>query len=160
MAQPATQKKIMVYPRQTSQLSPPSPQAAREVRRNSPVRQARTCYHHLAGVAGVTLMEAMLQQGWLEVGEEAKRRTHFRLTLSGHHALSNRGVSLSAEKSSRRMYAYGCLDWTERCFHLGGALGASILDALLEAGVVQRQRGNRVVTLLEPLDTWIDSDAG
>ena len=30
-----------------------SPQAQREVRRNTRLRQARTCYSHLAGVAGV-----------------------------------------------------------------------------------------------------------
>ena len=37
-----------------------SPQSQREVRRNTPLRQARTCYGHLAGVAGVALMDLSL----------------------------------------------------------------------------------------------------
>ena len=43
-----------------------SPQSQREVRRNTPLRQARTCYGHLAGVAGVALMDEMLGLKWLE----------------------------------------------------------------------------------------------
>ena len=142
----------------TSQFAPPSHQAAREVRRNSPIRQARTCYDHLAGVAGVTLMDAMMQRGWLEVSKEAKGRTHFRLTPAGQGALAGLGVDLLPVRKTRRMYSYGCVDWTERRFHLGGALGASILTALLDTGIVQRQRENRVVTLLKPLASWLDND--
>src|SRR5207244_195721 len=37
----------------------PSKQAGRERRRDSPLRRARTCYDHLAGVAGVALLETM-----------------------------------------------------------------------------------------------------
>jgi hypothetical protein len=140
----------------TSQFTPTSHQAAREVRRNSPIRQARTCYDHLAGVAGVTLMDAMMQRGWLEVSKEAKGRTHFRLTPAGQGALAGLGVDLLPARKTRRMYAYGCVDWTERRFHLGGALGASILDALRRAGVVQRENGTRVINLPKPLASWLD----
>jgi hypothetical protein len=133
-----------------------SPQVVREVRRNSPIRQARTCYDHLAGVVGVALMDAMMQRDWLEVSKEAKGRTHFRLTPAGQQALTDRGVDLLPARNTRRMYAYGCVDWTERRFHLGGALGASILDALRTAGVVQQQSGTRVVTMLKPFAGWLD----
>ena len=62
-------------------LNPPmSPQAAREVRRNTLLRQGRTCYDHLAGVVGVQLLEALLQHGWLE--ESAGPRPHYRLGQS------------------------------------------------------------------------------
>ena len=43
-----------------------SSQAEREVRCDSRLRQARTCYGHLAGVAGVALMDRMISLGWLE----------------------------------------------------------------------------------------------
>jgi hypothetical protein len=141
---------------QTIQLPLPSRQAAREVRRNSPIRQARTCYDHLAGVAGVTLMDAMMQRGWLEVGKESEGRTHFCLTPYGHQALTGRGGDLLSARNIRRMYAYGCVDWTERRFHLGGALGASILEALCSADIVQREKRTRVITLLKPLTCWLD----
>ena len=42
-----------------------SPQADREVRRDTRLRQARTCNGHLAGVAGVALMDEMLGLDWL-----------------------------------------------------------------------------------------------
>ena len=143
----------------TTQLSPPSAQAAREVRRDSPIRRARTCYDHLAGVAGVELMGALIQQGWLEEQGQSKGRIHYRLTPVGEQALTRRGVDISPLHGSKRMYAYGCVDWTERQFHLGGALGAATLRSLAEAGILRRDSGTRVVSLLEPVHQWIDKVA-
>jgi hypothetical protein len=137
-----------------------SPQADREVCRNSPVRQARTCYDHLAGVAGVKLMDAMLQRGWLEVSGQSGARTGYQFTPAGEQALTNRGVDLRRASKSRRMHAYGCVDWTERRFHLGGALAAGILDALGNAGVIRCESGTRAVTLLKPIAGWLDSSSG
>jgi hypothetical protein len=142
------------------QFIPPSPQAAREVRRNSPIRQARTCHDHLAGVAGVSLMDAMLQRGWLEAAVSADERTCYQVTSAGGQALTSRGVDLHRATKARRMYTYGCVDWTERRFHLGGALAAGILDSLRGAGVIQREQGTRVVTLLEPITSWLDGPSG
>lgn len=139
------------------QIAPCSPQAAREVRRNSPIRQARTCHDHLAGVAGISLMDAMLQRGWLEAEGSAGARTCYRVTPTGEQALASRGVDLRQASQSRRMYAYGCVDWTERRFHLGGALGAGILDSLRIAGILHRENGGRVVTLHRPITCWLDS---
>jgi hypothetical protein len=84
-----------------NQFPPLSRQAAREVGRNSPLRQARTCYGHLAGVAGVGLMDALLRRGWLEASQETRRRTHFRLTLAGEKALAARGVVPTPARDSR-----------------------------------------------------------
>ena len=141
------------------QLSPASVAAAREVRRDSPLRRARTCYDHLAGVAGVELMDALHHKGWLEEQGKSKSRTHYRLTPRGEQALAVRGVDLSLVHGSKRIYAYGCTDWTERRFHLAGALGAAILRSLVEAGIVRRHYGTRVVGRLEPVQQWIDSMA-
>ncbi len=140
----------------TTQMSPPSAQAAREVRRDSPIRQARTCYDHLAGVAGVELMDALLQNGWLEEQGQSKGRTHYRLTPAGEKALILRNVDLLPMNGSKRMYAYGCIDWTERQFHLGGALGAATMRSLAEADIARRDSGTRVVALLKPVSRWVD----
>jgi hypothetical protein len=101
-------------------------------------------------------MDAMLRKGWLEVDGPAKGRTHFRVTAEGEHALRERGVDFNPAVGSRRMYAYGCVDWTERRFHLGGALAAGILDSLCDAGVIQRISGTRIVSFLEPITYWLD----
>ena len=131
-----------------------SAQAARAVQRDMPIRQARTCYDHLAGVAGVQLLDAFLTRGWLEAGDGPRPR--YRLTPTGEIALRARGVDIEAAQRARRMFAFGCLDWTERRPHLGGALGAAILAALEGAGVARRNSTGRTMLLAQPLDIWLD----
>ena len=146
--------------------TPPSAHAAREIRRNSPLRQARTCYAHLAGLAGVTLMDALLSCGWIEAVGVSLGRVDYRLTPSGEKALLDRGVVIPVPSRARR-YAYGCVDWTERRCHLAGALGEAILERLFADGVVARlleSAGNtpsnrnrlRALKLRHPLETWLD----
>ena len=137
--------------------APASAQAAREVRRNTPIRQARTCYGHLAGVAGVTLFQELVDRGWLEqTGHEQASRPSFCLTPLGVQALSRREVDLAGCQTTRRRFAYGCLDWTERRFHLGGALGTAIVDALQARGTLLRQQSTRVVVFRADLTEWLD----
>jgi DNA-binding transcriptional ArsR family regulator len=138
--------------------SAPSPQAARQVQRNTPLRQARTCYDHLAGVAGITLLDEMLRRRWLMLGQKGER-PYYHLTPAGGRALLVRGVDLDGARAARRVFAYGCLDWTERRHHLGGALGAATLRALEKAGAIRRNKASRAMTLLKPLRDWLDKPA-
>lgn len=138
----------------TMQSPKRSAQAARAVQRDMPIRHARTCYDHLAGIAGVQLLDALLEHGWLAVEEGPCPR--YALTPTGEAALRARGVNLVQAKQARRMFAFGCLDWTERRPHLGGALGAAVLHALEEAGVVHRADAARTMLLTEPLDVWLN----
>lgn len=128
----------------------PSALAAREIRRDSPLRRARSCYGHLAGVAGVGLFEEMVRRGWLSAGPG--ERPDCPLSATGERELLARGVVLP--RGARRS-AYGCRDWTERRLHLGGGVGAAILAALVEARVVARTPGSRSVLLRQPLDSWL-----
>ena len=108
----------------------PSPQAGRERQRDTPLRRARTCYDHLAGVAGVGVLEAMQKRGWLR----AEHGPGFGLTPAGERALARRRVDLDTARAAKRQFATACLDWTERRPHLGGALGAEVLAALRAGG--------------------------
>jgi len=142
----------------TPATPPRSLQAVREVRRNTAMRQARTCYDHLAGVAGVQLLDEMLRHEWLEPNaHEETPRSLYRLTAQGTQVLSVRGVDVVRAHKTRRRFAFGCLDWTERRAHLGGALGAAILEALVRAGIVQRQPQSRTVVLQKPVGDWLDA---
>lgn len=132
------------------------PKAAREVRRNSPIRRTRTCYDHLAGLEGVRLLDGLLERGWLEAEEDGKGRPLYSLTPEGEKALPEKGVDVEAAAKARRIFAYGCLDWTEGRPHLGGALGAAILDSLQREGFVRREEGSRVVAVKEPVGNWLD----
>ena len=138
-----------------SALSPPSPQAMREVRRNTPVRQARTCYDHLAGVAGVQLLDELLRRNWVTTSQ-GSGRPQYELTPAGVRGLTKRNVDLDSARSARRAFAYPCPDWTERRPHLGGALGAAVFRALREAGTIQRRARSRAVTLLKSVSDWFD----
>jgi DNA-binding transcriptional ArsR family regulator len=131
----------------------PSAQAGRERRRDTPLRRARTCYDHLAGVAGVVLLETLRKRGW--VVDHAADRPGFAVTPMGELALQRRGVDLAGARASRRQFATACLDWTERRPHLGGALGAEVLVALRGRGYVRRTARGRAISVVKPLDTWL-----
>ena len=133
--------------------SQPSPRAGRERRRDTPLRHARTCYDHLAGLEGVQLLREMQRRGWLLHG--TKKGPAYELTASGVRALARRGVDVDAARASRRRFAAPCLDWTERQPHLGGALGAGILDALFAKTYVRRRREGREVRIVKPLAGWL-----
>ncbi len=90
------------------------------------LRAARTCYDHIAGTFGVALRDRFARLGWLAVqvagGEES-----YEVTAAGAQAFTALGIDLAATRSLRRRFAFGCLDWTERRYHLGGSLGAAFL---------------------------------
>jgi DNA-binding transcriptional ArsR family regulator len=139
--------------------------AIREVGRDSSVRRARTCYDHLAGVAGVELLDQMLRRGWVVQSNVTggPRRTTFKLTDKGRKSLQRLNVQLEETRGSKRLFAYGCLDWTERRYHLGGSLGKAVLDSLLAERIVEKtgqRNGSRAVTVRKPIVRWIATNQG
>src|SRR5262244_2250021 len=86
---------------------------------------------------------AFLREGWLEWGEGRD----LRLTEHGVAALGRMGVNAQTARRSRRAFAIACPDWTELRPHLGGALGAAVLAALLDQGRARLRPGERVVDL-------------
>jgi DNA-binding transcriptional ArsR family regulator len=133
----------------------PSAGAAREIAHDTPLRRARRCYDHLAGVAGVELLDELLARDWLATEPNGRGRPHYVLRPVGEAALAARGVDLAAARRARRLYAFGCPDWTERRPHLGGALGHEIAGALERAGVIERATARREVALRRPVADWL-----
>jgi DNA-binding transcriptional ArsR family regulator len=131
----------------------PSARAGSERRRDTPLRRARTCYDHLAGVAGVELLEALRARGWVRAAGGSG--PGFALTARGERELARRAVDVPGARASRRRFATACLDWTERRPHLGGALGAGILDALCRRTYVRRHARGRDVQIVKPLAGWL-----
>lgn len=105
----------------------------------SRLRAARTCYDHMAGTVAVSLHDRFQKLGWLS--EE------YDLTLHGQKALQSLGVDIEATRSLRRRFAYACLDWSERRPHIGGALGAAILKAMLKKKWVFQDLDSRVLSI-------------
>ncbi|MHA6533007.1 ArsR/SmtB family transcription factor [Paenibacillus sp. BAC0078] len=106
------------------------------------MRQARTCYDHLAGEFGVQFTEALLLEGI--IAEEANG---FSVTAAGELALVRLGIELDKVRRCRRAFAPKCLDWSERRYHLGGALGAALLQLLLERHWVSRLPQTRAIAV-------------
>jgi DNA-binding transcriptional ArsR family regulator len=91
---------------------------------------ARTCYDHLAGRIGVSLHDRLTALGWLSTPSKGAGNS-YDLTLDGVKGLKRLGVEVDAVRALRRRFAYACLDWSERRPHLGGALGAALLNIAL-----------------------------
>jgi DNA-binding transcriptional ArsR family regulator len=96
--------------------------------RDPALRQARICYDHLAGERGVALLETLRTRGFVG-GEEA--------------IVPTRGLGVDVEQLARgrRPLCRACLDWSERRVHLGGALGAALLDLMIERHWLKREEG-------------------
>jgi DNA-binding transcriptional ArsR family regulator len=130
---------------------PPGGRGLPSPTRDPGLRQARLCYDHLAGLAGVELAAGMERLGWIVASP-----TDYLVTARGEQELLRRGVDVAVCRDSRRKLAPGCLDWTERRAHVGGALGAAILRQLASTGYV-RLGTQRHVRVRRPVDEWLKS---
>ena len=114
----------------------------REATRSELLREARTCYDHLAGRLGVALVRGLERSqvvvrcnGDFEIGPRAAEW------------LCDLGVDLSALERRRRPLVRACLDWSERKPHVAGALGAALAARFFELGWIERRDTNRSVAV-------------
>ena len=127
------------------------------------LRQARTCYDHLAGRLGVALADTLLFRGHVVLDDDGGR-----ITDDGALFFAQFGVNLTGAASQRRQLCRPCLDWSERRPHLGGAVGAAIAARCFNLGWVERVKGSRAVSitsaghrgLSEGFDLAISDDLG
>ncbi len=105
------------------------------------LRDARTCYDHLAGRLAVRLVRSMIDGGYLETTPQ-----DYTVSARGEAFLDGLGIDLAAARKARRAFARQCLDWSEREPHLGGALGAALAARMFDHGWVKRvPRTRRVI---------------
>jgi len=108
------------------------------------LRAARVCYDHLAGALGVKLHDRFKELGWLTPDENG-RDDSYDLTNRGRKAFAALHVDLDETRKLRRRFAYACLDWSERRPHIGGALGAALLQAAIKKRWVTQDLDSRAV---------------
>jgi DNA-binding transcriptional ArsR family regulator len=122
-------------------IAPPKPaHSLKESHAAQAVRRARTCYDHLAGQLGVQITTALAERGAIEF--EARE---FQLGPAGAELFASLGVDVEQVRRERRSFARACLDWSERRYHLAGALGAALMVRLLELDWLQRVPASRAV---------------
>lgn len=102
------------------------------------LKEARTCYSHLAGKLGVALADALVAEQWLEEGDG-----QYRVTPKGTPALRTLGIEMKSR--SGQALARRCVDWTERRHHVAGPLGTALAELALRRGWVRRRQGSRAL---------------
>eukprot|EP01133_Synstelium_polycarpum_P015114 gene15115-17890_t len=108
------------------------------------LRHARTCHDHMAGTVAVTVHEQLHAQGWLlDDGGEGE----YCLSEAGAAGMTALGIVVPQLQRQRRRFACACLDWSERRAHLGGALGATLLQLALRRRWAERELDSRALRL-------------
>ena len=111
--------------------------------RDPAMRRARVCYDHLAGDAGVAMLDALIADRRI-----ADRDGSLVLTEAGHAFARDFGVA--TEANGRRPLCKACLDWSVRRSHLAGTFGAGLLERIYALGWARRVEGTRVVAFSAP----------
>lgn len=109
--------------------------------REKAMRDARSCYDHLAGRIAVDLFERWVAEGLLRW-----RGDVVRLTGKGRQALIGLGIEVEDLERRKRPLCRTCIDWSERQHHLGGAIGATVLARVLRERWAVRGPRSRAVT--------------
>jgi DNA-binding transcriptional ArsR family regulator len=108
--------------------------------RDPAMREARSCYDHLAGRIAVEMADILLDVA----GDPEDTAT---VSPRGIQALQAMGIDLARIAASKRSLCRACLDWSERRPHVAGAVGAALLDTMLERGWVHRRPGTRALSV-------------
>ncbi|HEX2725848.1 MAG TPA: transcriptional regulator, partial [Beijerinckiaceae bacterium] len=103
---------------------------------------ARTCYDHIAGRLGVAIADALQDRGDVIFADGGGE-----VTASGRAFFGHLGIDLVRSSRGRRVFCRPCLDWTERRYHLAGAVAAALCDHCLTRGWLERTRDTRAVTI-------------
>jgi DNA-binding transcriptional ArsR family regulator len=119
-----------------ARIAPHEPvRSLRQATRADALREARTCYDHLAGRLGTTLLDALFERG--VVADE-------HVTDAGLETLAGLGIDLDSIPGRRPLFR-SCLDWSERRPHAAGKLGAALAARAFDLGWVERLDGSRAV---------------
>jgi DNA-binding transcriptional ArsR family regulator len=132
----------------------PPVRSLREATKSELIREARTCYDHLAGRLGVSLASALEQEGTV-----IRRNGDYVLGPEADARCAALEIELAGLEKLRRPVVRGCLDWSERELHIAGTLGAALASRFFDLGWIRRREANRSVELTDEGRTRL-SDLG
>ncbi len=110
------------------------------------VRTSRICYDHIAGRLGVAIADALVARGALIVEDARYEMGDAAAEVFGALGLDLDAVARAAS-ATRRPLARACLDWSERRYHLAGALGAALAARLFELAWIERMPASRALRI-------------
>jgi DNA-binding transcriptional ArsR family regulator len=117
---------------------------------------ARTCYDHLAGELAVAIFDHLRQATHLVVDDDG----NLTVSDSGRELFDSIGAHVDQAGTTRRPMAGACLDWSERRHHLAGAVGAALLNAMIDNGWIERGPKPRSVRITRSGRTEIGAVVG
>src|SRR5919109_2657175 len=91
--------------------------------RDPELRQARSCYDHLAGDLAVRMFDRFTERRFL-----TRRGDSLQVTAGGRGVFSRDRNGIDTPRNRGTPLCRRCLDWSERRSHLGGALGGAIFN--------------------------------
>ncbi|WP_440122308.1 transcriptional regulator [Tenacibaculum sp. Ill] len=103
---------------------------------------ARTCYDHLAGSLGVKITTALLAHKIITISDK-----NYIVTQYGEEWFNEVGVNINTIQQKKRSFAHQCLDWSERKHHIAGALGASLLEAMIKKDWLRKKPNSREIII-------------
>jgi DNA-binding transcriptional ArsR family regulator len=104
--------------------------------------RARLCDDHLGGTLAADLYQRMLEAGWIEQYDQRVIVTH-----KGANQLAGHGLFIQALAHRNARIACACPDWSERRPHLGGALGAAVLQLFMQSGWLSLPNDSRALQI-------------
>ena len=110
--------------------------------KDAAMRQARTCYDHMAGRLAVAITDALILRNFIMLEDRSGL-----ITDEGLQFLSSIGLDHAFDSKSRRPLCRTCLDWSERRMHLGGRLGAALLERSIERHWVRPIKDSRALAI-------------
>ena len=125
----------------------PAPKRLTTGPRDAALREARTCYDHLAGKLGVALADALVSKGYAELTSDAGIITETGAALFGRIGLDLDAVLAQPSNKPSRMLCRPCLDWSERRPHIAGTVGTALCTHCFESGWIRRVEGTRAVSI-------------
>ena len=112
-----------------------------------PLKYARSCYCHLAGELGVRQHDALLAHGVLVQSADGA------VTLSNDAPnwlriarFDDEAIASLLRESTKKRFAYSCMDWSERREHLAGVFATRLLTHFIETGWLRKDVTSRALS--------------
>lgn len=120
------------------------------------LREARTCYGHLAGKLAVAIADRIVARGHIELVAYGGR-------VMDEGSAFLRDLDILPKPAGTRqgaVFCRPCLDWKERRPHIAGLVGAAMCTACPNRGWVRRVDGSRALTISLSGRLALDQDFG
>lgn len=112
------------------------------------LKQARTCYDHIAGELGVKITDFLIAENIIVANKNDSG--DYGVTASGKIFLEEElDINITDLKNKKRKFCINCLDWSERKNHIAGALAKAILDSLIKNNYITQNSGSRAIKITD-----------